>query len=63
MASALIQISAVVSCAGIALRYVTQLIVVIWSLRADEDGRQHALKLLLVLRGGRPRRRLPSRGS
>jgi hypothetical protein len=63
MASALIQISAVVSCAGIALRYVTQLIVVIWSLKADEDGRRHALKLLLVLRGERSRRGLPPGGS
>lgn len=62
MASALIQISAVVSCAGIALRYVIQFIVVIWSLKADEDGRQHALRLLLVLRVERPRRRLPSGG-
>jgi hypothetical protein len=54
---ALLQISVVMGCAGVALRYVIQLVVVIWSLRADEEGRRYALRLLLALRGERPRRR------
>ena len=33
----------------LALRYLTQLIVVVWSLRADEQGRKHALRLLELL--------------
>jgi len=57
MASALIQISAIAGCAGLTVRYVTQLIVVVWSLRADEDGRRHALRLLSALRGERSRQR------
>ena len=61
MAAALIQISVVAGCAGMTLR-VIQFIVVIWSLRADEMGRRHALRLLLALRGGRLRRRLPPVG-
>jgi hypothetical protein len=59
MGSGLVQISACVGCAGVALRYVIQLIVVVWSLRADEDGRKHALRLLLALRGERPKRKTP----
>jgi len=59
MGSNLVQISALVGCAGVALRYVIQLIVVVWSLRADEDGRQHAVGLLLALRGERARRQPP----
>jgi hypothetical protein len=54
---ALLQISVVMGCAGVALRYVTQLVVVIWSLKADEEGRRYALRLLRTLRGGRPKRR------
>jgi hypothetical protein len=57
VAGALLQISVVMGCAGVAFRYVTQLVVVIWSLRADEEGRRYALRLLLALRGERPRRR------
>jgi hypothetical protein len=60
MGSSLVQISALMCCAGVALRYITQLIVVVWSLRADEDGRRHALKLLLALRGARPKQRPPA---
>lgn len=59
MGSGLVQISALVGCAGVALRYIIQLIVVVWSLKADKDGRQHALRLLLALRGERARRLPP----
>jgi hypothetical protein len=38
------------------LRGVTQLIVILWSLRADEAGRAHALKLLRLI-GTLPRSR------
>jgi hypothetical protein len=56
-----LQISALVSCACVALGYIIRLIVVVWSLRADDKGREHAIMLLLVLRGNvlsayRPRR-------
>jgi hypothetical protein len=57
MGTGLVQISALVGCAGVALRSVIQLIVVIWSLRADEEGRRHALRLLLALRGKRSKHR------
>ena len=57
MTAALVQISAIVGCAGVTLRYVIQFIVVIWSLRADEEGRRHALQVLLALRGKRLRSR------
>jgi hypothetical protein len=57
MAGALLQISAVAGCIGLALRYATQLVIVICSLRADEEGRRHALQLLLALRGERLKRR------
>ena len=56
MGSELVQISALVGCAGVALRYTVQLIVVVWSLRTDEAGRKHALRVLRVLRGERPNR-------
>lgn len=59
VADALIQISAIAGCAGVALRYATQLVIVIWSLRADEEGRQHAIRLLKVLRVDLRRRSLP----
>lgn len=59
MADALVQISAIAGCAGVALRYVTQLVIVIWSLRADEEGRQHAVRLLKALRVDLWRRSLP----
>jgi hypothetical protein len=42
----------VVGAAGAAvavLRYVTQLVVVVWSLRADDAGRKHAVAVLRVL--------------
>ena len=57
MSSGMVQISALVGCAGFAVRYAIQLVIVIWSLRADEDGRQHALCLLQALRGKSPERR------
>jgi hypothetical protein len=53
VSSGIVQISALVGCAGVALRYVVQLVVVVWSLGADENGRRHALGLLLALRGKR----------
>jgi hypothetical protein len=56
MGSELVQISALVGCAGVALRYTIQLIVVIWSLRADENGRRHALRVLRILRVELPKR-------
>jgi hypothetical protein len=56
MGSELVQISALVGCAGVTLRYTIQFIVVVWSLRADEAGRRHALRVLQVLRGERPKR-------
>jgi hypothetical protein len=61
MGSGLVQLSALVGCAGVALRYIIQLIVVLWSLKADADGRQHALGLLLALRGERPKRQSPGK--
>jgi hypothetical protein len=59
MESGVVYISVLVGCAGVAARYITQLVVVLWSLRADDKGRQHAIELLTVLRGGHPRRRGP----
>jgi hypothetical protein len=50
MGGGAVQVSVLVGCAGVAIRYATQLLVVIWSLRADENGRQHAINLLKVLR-------------
>ena len=41
----------------LAVRYLTQLIIVLWSLRADEAGRKHAIRLLELLHGKRARRR------
>ena len=56
MESGVVQISVLLGCAGVATRYITQLVVVLWSLRADDQGRQHAIRLLTILRGGPPRR-------
>lgn len=56
MESGVIHISVLVGCAGVAARYITQLVVVLWSLRTDEKGRQHAIELLTILRGGSSRR-------
>jgi hypothetical protein len=50
MGSSVVQISVLVGCAGVAIHYATQLLVVIWSLKADKSGRQHAIKLLKALR-------------
>jgi hypothetical protein len=50
MGSDMVQISVLVGCAGVAIRYVTQLIVVLWSLRADDSGRRYAIELLKTLR-------------
>jgi hypothetical protein len=44
-------ISALVG-AAVAMLAATQFVVAIWSLKADESGRQHATKLLEVLRKG-----------
>nr|WP_042187167.1 hypothetical protein [Kibdelosporangium sp. MJ126-NF4]CEL17859.1 hypothetical protein [Kibdelosporangium sp. MJ126-NF4]CTQ90917.1 hypothetical protein [Kibdelosporangium sp. MJ126-NF4] len=57
-------ISDVVLAGGVAgaaftLRFVAQLVIVIWSLRADEKGRRHAIRLLELLGGGQGRRRKP----
>lgn len=49
MGGDVVQISVLVGCAGVTIRYAIQLIVVIWSLRADEKGRQHAKELLRIL--------------
>jgi hypothetical protein len=57
MSSGMVQISALVGCAGLTVRYAIQLVIVIWSLRADEDGRQHALRLLHALRAKSPDQR------
>lgn len=38
---------------ALVLRYLVQYTVVIWSLRADERGRKHALRVLALLRGRR----------
>ncbi|XVV00768.1 hypothetical protein ACQPW3_25475 [Actinosynnema sp. CA-248983] len=46
-----------VGVALVALRAITQLVVVVWSLRADEAGRRQALRLLEALRLGFPRSR------
>jgi len=40
------------------LRAITQLIIVLWSLRTDDTGRKHALALLRLLRAGRTAGRL-----
>jgi len=50
MGSGVVQISVLVGCAGVAMRYVTQLIVVLWSLRADDSGRRYAIEVLKTLR-------------
>jgi hypothetical protein len=50
MGGGVVQISVLVGCAGVAIHYVTQFLVVIWSLRADENGRHHAIELLKALR-------------
>jgi hypothetical protein len=56
MSSGVVQISVLVGCAGVVTRCAIQLVVVIWSLRADEDGRKHAIELLKVLRLYNPKR-------
>lgn len=57
MGSAVVQISVLVGCAGVATRCIIQLVVVIWSLRADENGRKHAIELLKTLRLYSPKQR------
>jgi hypothetical protein len=57
MGNHVVQISILVSCAGVATRYVTQLLVVLWSLRANASGRRHAIELLRTLRRGSHERR------
>jgi hypothetical protein len=42
---------------ALALRVVTQLVVIIWSFGADEKGRRHAIRVLELL--GRRERRPP----
>jgi hypothetical protein len=56
----MVQISMLIGCAGVAIRCVTQLLVVIWSLKADEKGRRHAIEILKTLRWGGFKQRLPS---
>jgi hypothetical protein len=45
----------VLTSAALALRILTEVVVIIWSLRADEKGRRHAIRLveLLSFRRGR----------
>lgn len=50
MASGVVQISVLVGCAVVTMHCVIQLVVVIWSLRANDDGRRHAIELLKALR-------------
>jgi hypothetical protein len=57
MGGCAVQISVLVGCAGVTVRYITQLIIVIWSLKADERGRHHAIELLKSLRGDGLKRR------
>ena len=57
MSSGMVQISALAGCASLTVRYAIQFVIVIWSLRADEDGREHALRLLRALRGKSPERK------
>ncbi|OKJ97989.1 hypothetical protein AMK34_13730 [Amycolatopsis sp. CB00013] len=53
----------VLAVTAFALRYAIQLLIVLWSLRADEAGRTHAIRLLELLRGRRPHHRpLPGSG-
>ncbi|MGH3878172.1 MAG: hypothetical protein ACRDSK_14170 [Actinophytocola sp.] len=42
--------------AALALRNLTELVVIFWSLRADEKGRRHAIRLLEQLGRGRGRK-------
>jgi hypothetical protein len=53
MSSGIVQISACVGCAGVALRYIIQLLIVLWSFKDDQERRRHAVRLLLALRGKR----------
>jgi hypothetical protein len=41
---------------GIVIRSLLQLVVVIWSLRADDAGRRHAMAILRLLSDSRVRR-------
>jgi len=50
MGGGMVQISVLMGCAGVAIHYGAQLLVVIWSPRADERGRQYAIELLKALR-------------
>ncbi|CAM4198222.1 hypothetical protein KIPE111705_44705 [Kibdelosporangium persicum] len=62
MGTEIVQLSGIVGAtatAVVVLRYLIQLIVVVWSLRADEAGRRHAIRLLELLRNGRRQRRRP----
>jgi hypothetical protein len=58
MVSEVAQAGVVVGVA-LALRYALQLVVVVWSLRADEHGREHAIRVLQLLRGGQRRGKEP----
>jgi hypothetical protein len=52
----LLQVGTIAGLSGaamFALRGITQLVVVVWSLRADDAGRKHAIALLRILGGGR----------
>jgi hypothetical protein len=51
-----IVIVSVITASAFALRGVAEFVVIIWSLRADEKGRKHALVLLQQLRSRRERK-------
>ena len=54
MTSWVVLISAVAGVVGVIVRSALQYVVAIWSLKADERGRRHAIKLLEVLQKDRP---------
>ena len=52
-ASWVVAIPALTGCAGMAMRSAVQVVVAIWSLKADARGRRHAIELLKVLQRDR----------
>ncbi len=53
----LVEIVGILAGCGVLLPRLAEFVVVVWSLRADERDRAHALVLLKALRGERPRAR------
>ena len=49
---ALLQRGALVAVVAVVLRFILVLVIVLWSLRADEAGQRHARKVLRILRPG-----------